>query len=80
MKGDLPLDIWWTFTQNDNVKSFNLTTNEGVVIMRTTQKVSMLAIEAVKAKHMGKYSCFAQNKGGSAQFSTYLAINGLEIS
>ena len=80
MKGDLPLDIWWTFTQNDDKMSFNLTTNEGVVIMRTTQKVSMLAIEAVKGKHMGKYSCFAQNKGGSANYSTYLAINGLEIS
>jgi hypothetical protein len=76
MKGDLPLDIWWTFTQSDNSMSHNLTTNDGVVIMRTTQKVSMLAIDAVKARHMGKYSCFAQNKGGSSQHSTYLAING----
>ena len=75
-KGDLPLKIWWTFKSDDDELPHNLTTNDGVVVTRTTQKVSMLSIEAVKARHKGDYTCFAQNKGGHSQQSSYLSING----
>jgi len=44
--------------------------------MRSTQKMSVLSIEAVKARHRGNYTCFAHNKAGVAQQSAYLAING----
>lgn len=74
MKGDLPLSIYWTFS-NGNM-SYNLSSNDGLVIMRTSQKISMIAIDAVKARHMGNYTCFAGNKGGTAEYSTYLAIHG----
>lgn len=76
-KGDLPIKIWWSFNGERTDERYNLTTNDGVVITRTSQKVSMLAIEAVKAKHRGNYTCFASNQGGFAQHSAYLAINGL---
>ena len=56
--------------------SYNLTTNDGIVITRNSQKISMLAIEAVKARHRGNYSCFAQNKAGVAQHSAFLSVNG----
>lgn len=46
------------------------------MITRNTQKVSMLAIEAVKARHRGNYSCLASNKAGVAQHHAYLSING----
>lgn len=76
-KGDLPLKIWWTFdADNSDELSYNLTTNDGVVITRTSQKVSTLAIEAVKARHRGNYTCFASNNGGVAQHSTHLVIYG----
>lgn len=75
-KGDLPVNIWWRFGE-ENKTSYNLTTNDGVVITRTSQKVSLLTIEAVKARHRGSYFCFAQNRGGVAQHDAYLAINGL---
>lgn len=58
--------------------SFNLTTNDGVVISRNSQKVSMLSIDAIKSRHRGNYTCFASNKGGVAQHSSYLAITGLK--
>lgn len=56
--------------------SYNLTTNDGVVLTRNSQKTSMLAIEAVKARHRGNYKCHASNRAGTVQHSAYLAING----
>lgn len=75
-KGDLPVSIYWSFQSEGSNLSHNLTSNDGIVISRNSQKFSILAIEAVKARHRGNYTCFASNKGGVAQFSTYLAING----
>lgn len=75
-KGDLPLKIWWTFQGVDDFTPYNLTTNDGVVITKPSQKISILAIDAVKARHRGNYSCMAQNKGGYSQHSAYLSING----
>ena len=56
--------------------AYNLTTSDGIVVTKPSQKISILAIDAVKARHRGNYSCFAQNKGGFSQHSTYLAVNG----
>lgn len=79
-KGDSPISIWWKFNgEGSEGMSYNLTTNDGIVITRTSQKVSMLAIDSVKARHRGNYTCFASNKGGYAQHSAYLAINGSMI-
>ena len=76
-KGDLPIKIWWQFNgEMDNHLSYNLTTNDGIVITRNSQKNSFLNIDAVKARHRGNYTCYAQNKGGFSQQSAYLAING----
>lgn len=78
-KGDLPLKIWYTFKSDQEEFPYNLTTSDGIMITRTTQKISMLAIEAVKARHRGNYTCFAQNKAGVAHQSAYLAINGSKL-
>lgn len=75
-KGDLPMAIWWRFNEDGDNVGFNLTTNDGIFITRHMQKVSMLAIDAVKARHRGNYTCYASNKGGFVQHSAHLAING----
>lgn len=75
-KGDLPIKIWWRFHDGNEEMSYNLTTNDGIVVTRNSPKVSILTIDAVKARHRGNYTCFAQNKGGFVQQSAYLAING----
>lgn len=75
-KGDLPIDIWWSINDEYLNIERNLTTNDGVLITKTGPKVSMLNIDAVKARHRGNYTCFARNKAGIAQHSAYLAING----
>jgi len=70
------MKIWWTFKGDDEDYPHNVTSNDGIVVMRNTQKMSALSIDAVKARHRGNYSCFAQNKAGVAQHSAYLAMNG----
>jgi Immunoglobulin domain len=76
-KGDSQgLKIYWQFQGDEDLYPFNLTTNDGIVISRNNQKISMLAIEAVKARHRGNYTCYAQNRAGVTQHSAFLAVNG----
>lgn len=76
-KGDLPIHIWWTLI-DDFHEGFekNLSTNDGLIITRTSQKLSVLNIDAVKARHRGNYTCYAKNKAGFTQHSAFLFING----
>jgi hypothetical protein len=75
-KGDAPIKIWWTLVDDFTGLERNLTTNDGVMITRTNQKMSMLAIEAVKSRHRSNYTCHAKNKAGIAHFSAFLSVNG----
>ena len=54
----------------------NLTTNDGVVIAKTGNKLSVMTIESVKGRHRGNYTCYAKNKAGISMYSASLAING----
>lgn len=76
-KGDLPVHIFWTLSDSiDSIAEFNISTNDGIVISKAGNKVSMLNIEAVKARHRGNYTCYAKNKAGVAKHSAYLSVNG----
>ena len=77
IKGDLPLKIWWTLSDSfESMEEYNISTNDGVFISKTGNKISMLNIEAVKARHRGNYTCYAKNKAGISKQNSYLAING----
>lgn len=69
-KGDLPLDIAWT---KNGGRVF---TNDGVVVTRNSQRISVLSIESVRARHAGNYSCVATNNAGETRQSAMLAVNG----
>lgn len=69
-KGDLPIDITWTKNGRQ------VYTNNGVVVTHTSQRISVVSIEAVQSKHSGTYSCIATNSAGSNTFSTLLEVNG----
>lgn len=76
-KGDLPLNIWWTLTDSyESLAEYNISTNDGVVISKAGNKLSVLNIESVKARHRGNYTCYARNKAGIATHSAYLSISG----
>uniref|UniRef100_A0A182S9C1 Ig-like domain-containing protein n=1 Tax=Anopheles maculatus TaxID=74869 RepID=A0A182S9C1_9DIPT len=70
-KGDSPVDIRWQFNGN------HLTTNNGVLISRQTQRTSFLTIESVRDRHTGNYSCIAENPAGHAIHTASLFVNGL---
>lgn len=69
-KGDLPLDIYWT--RNGG----RVYTNDGLVVMRNNQRLSVLSIESVRARHTGNYTCVATNSGGVTMSSAILRVNG----
>lgn len=78
-KGDQPIKIWWSLSESDLGIDRNLSSSDGVMITRNSQKISMLAIESVKARHRGNYTCFASNKAGITQHSAFLAVNGTSL-
>lgn len=69
-KGDLPLDIYWT--RNGG----RIYTNDGLMVMRNNQRLSVLSIESVRARHAGNYTCVAANSGGVTISSAMLRVNG----
>jgi hypothetical protein len=76
-KGDLPIKIWWTLAESyDFLSEYNISSNDGIIISKTGNKLSVLNIEAVKARHRGNYTCYAKNKAGVAKHSAFLSING----
>lgn len=75
-KGDVPIQVWWTLVDDFDKFEKNLSTNDGILITRTSQKLSLLNIDAVKARHRGNYTCYAKNKAGISQHSAFLYING----
>jgi Immunoglobulin domain len=77
IKGDLPMNIWWTLSDSiESMAEYNISTNDGIVISKAGNKLSVLNIEAVKARHRGNYSCYASNKAGTSKHSAYLSVNG----
>jgi Immunoglobulin domain len=76
-KGDMPMKIWWSLSDSfDSLVEFNISSNDGILITKAAHKISMLNIEAVKARHRGNYTCYAANKAGAVKHSAYLAVNG----
>lgn len=74
------MKIYWQFQSDHEKFAENLTSNDGIVIVRASSKISTLGIEAVKARHRGNYTCTVQNRAGIASHSAYLAINGQNTS
>lgn len=81
-KGDLPIEIWWTFVSefdqhsNHVAEAVLLSSNDGIMEQRTNNRISMLSVELVKARHRGNYSCLAKNRGGLVQYTAQLTVNG----
>lgn len=76
-KGDLPINIYWSLADSiESIAEYNITSNDGVTISKAGNKLSVLNIETVKARHRGNYTCYAKNKAGIAKHSAYLSVNG----
>lgn len=69
-KGDLPMNISWTFNGKP-VQRLN-----GISTYQTSKKTSQLTIDSVNAEHAGEFTCIAQNEAGTQSFSSTLNVNG----
>ncbi|XP_040165883.1 Down syndrome cell adhesion molecule-like protein Dscam2 isoform X33 [Anopheles arabiensis] len=67
-KGDTPIMIEWLFNGN------RVTTNDGINIMKSGQKISILSIESVQSRHAGNYTCVARNNAGESQHTSELKV------
>lgn len=74
-KGDLPIELYWTTAPSPSTDR-KLTTNDGILITKTTSRITMLSIESVQARHRANYTCIARNKAGMAMHTAELSVNG----
>lgn len=70
-KGDLPLQIQWSLNGQP-------ITNEhaGIRVMKMSQKLSSLSIDAISDIHRGLFKCSATNAAGSSEHIAELNVNG----
>ncbi|XP_060820235.1 cell adhesion molecule Dscam2 isoform X31 [Bombus pascuorum] len=70
LKGDFPMDISWAF----NSVSIDPERTDQYTITKS-KRLSVLAIDAVAARHAGEYTCTASNKAGASSHTAMLAVN-----
>ncbi|XP_049290910.1 Down syndrome cell adhesion molecule-like protein Dscam2 isoform X17 [Anopheles funestus] len=76
-KGDMPIEIVWEFTPTfpSPGKPRKLYTNDGVLISRTSTRISTLSIDSVRDRHSGNYTCIAKNQAGMMEYTAVLFVN-----
>ncbi|XP_048260980.1 Down syndrome cell adhesion molecule-like protein Dscam2 isoform X45 [Bombus terrestris] len=67
--GDLPLNIRWSYPGEEMGGS------SGVLAKKVADRVSMLMISIITARHAGQYVCTAENAAGTVSHSTTLTVN-----
>lgn len=71
LKGDLPLDIFWTLNNEPIAKG-----SDGFNIMKLNARTSYMSVDSLEAKHRGTYRCIAVNLAGLAEYAAELQVNG----
>ncbi|XP_043478445.1 Down syndrome cell adhesion molecule-like protein Dscam2 isoform X36 [Leptopilina heterotoma] len=67
--GDLPLKIHWNYPGQEMGGA------SGVLARKVADRISMLMIPVIEARHAGEYVCTAQNAAGKSFESTLLTVN-----
>lgn len=70
-KGDLPISIQWFLNEEPIVNS-----DDGILILKMSPRLSSLSIESINHKHRGLFKCTASNLAGSSEVSAVLNVNG----
>uniref|UniRef100_A0A1B0GLK3 Ig-like domain-containing protein n=1 Tax=Lutzomyia longipalpis TaxID=7200 RepID=A0A1B0GLK3_LUTLO len=69
-KGDLPLTFKWLLNSQEVVSG-----QGGVTIVRMSQRLSALSIDAISDRHRGTLKCIAQNWAGKTEAESELFVN-----
>ncbi|XP_064292542.1 cell adhesion molecule Dscam1 isoform X17 [Plodia interpunctella] len=70
-KGDLPLEISWTFSS----ETIDSSLHRDITTMPLGARASALTINSVSANHQGNYTCIVQNAAGRAEYAATLVVN-----
>lgn len=71
VKGDLPLDIFWSLNAVPIVSGIM-----GYTISRMNARTSALTVNSLDSRHRGNYKCLARNAAGQAEHYATLHVNG----
>lgn len=71
-KGDLPMEIRWVLNSSPIVSGQN-----GISIVKLSQRTSTLNINSVEGLHRGIFKCVVSNAAGTVEYSDELNVNGL---
>ncbi|CAG4948443.1 unnamed protein product [Colias eurytheme] len=72
-KGDMPLDISWTFSS----ETIDSNMHRDITTTPLGPRASVLTINSVSANHQGNYTCIVQNAAGRAEHAATLVVNVL---
>lgn len=72
-KGDLPLEISWTFSS----ETIDSSLHRDIMTTPLGPRASVLTINSVSANHQGNYTCIVQNAAGRAEHAATLVVNGM---
>ncbi|CAH2265758.1 jg7946 [Pararge aegeria aegeria] len=70
-KGDLPLEISWTFSS----ETIDSSLHRDIMTTPLGPRASVLTINSVSANHQGNYTCIVQNAAGRAEYAATLVVN-----
>lgn len=68
--GDLPVEITWFLDKKPVTDFLDITTSP------IGRRGSAITIESVHYEHIGNFTCKAQNKAGTTEFTALLQVNG----
>lgn len=71
VKGDPPFEIYWK-KDGRKIDSFN----NGILITRSGQRLSLLNIESAQPRHAGNFTCVVKSQAGMIEETTGLRVNG----
>lgn len=75
-KGDLPLEISWTFS-SDTIDS---SLHRDIMTTPLGPRASVLTINSISANHQGNYTCIVQNAAGRVEHAATLVVNGMSFN
>jgi len=75
-KGDMPLELFWTFLDD---KNHSVLLPELTTINRIGKKIAVLEIPVVTQFHRGTYVCTANNRAARVSQFAVLSVNGKQL-
>ncbi|XP_031640129.1 Down syndrome cell adhesion molecule-like protein Dscam2 isoform X18 [Contarinia nasturtii] len=67
--GDLPINFIWLLNR------VPIEPQQEILMEKRGKRISVLMIDALKADHMGNYTCLAGNSAGSVEYTSELIVN-----